>query len=67
MRRTSSGIPMSLTKVTGWKWYYPFTVLDGFSQFVAAWKPCATMQQASDVTGPLDLALKASWLDQFKV
>ena len=53
-------------KVIGWGWYYLSTVLDDFSRFIIAWKLCTTMK-AEDVTTTLDLALKASGLDQAKV
>ena len=53
-------------KVIGWGWYYLSTVLDDFSRFIIAWKLCTTMK-AEDVTATLDLALKASGLDQAKV
>jgi transposase InsO family protein len=53
-------------KVIGWGWYYLSTVLDDFSRFIIAWKLCTTMK-AEDVTATLDLALKASGLDQTKV
>jgi putative transposase len=46
-------------KVTGWGWFYLSTVLDDFSRYVVAWKPCATMA-ASDVTDTLELAPAAS-------
>jgi transposase InsO family protein len=50
-------------KVIGWGWFYLSTVLDDFSRFILAWKLCTTMR-AADVTATLDLALKASGLDQ---
>ena len=53
-------------KVIGWGWFYLPTVLDGFSRYVVAWKLCATMA-ASDVTGPLELALAASGCDRARV
>ena len=53
-------------KVIGWGWFYLSTVLDDFSRYVIAWKLSATMK-AEDVTDTLDLALKASGLDQAKV
>jgi transposase InsO family protein len=53
-------------KVVGWGWLYLSTVLDDFSRYVIAWKLCSTMK-AEDVTATLDLALKASGLDQAKV
>ena len=37
-----------------------------FSRYIIAWKLCTTMT-AEDVTTTLDLALKASGLDQAKV
>jgi len=53
-------------KITGWGWYYLSTVLDDFSRYIIAWKLCTTMK-AEDVVATLDLALKASGLDQAKV
>jgi transposase InsO family protein len=53
-------------KVIGWGWYYLSTVLDDFSRYIIAWKLCTTMK-AEDVTTTLDLALKASGLDQAQV
>jgi transposase InsO family protein len=50
-------------KVIGWGWFYLSTVLDDFSRYIIAWKLCSTMR-AEDVTATLDLALKASGLDQ---
>jgi len=53
-------------KVMGWGWYYLSTILDDFSRTIIAWKLCTTMK-AEDVTATLDLALKASELDQAKL
>jgi len=53
-------------KVIGWGWFYLSTVLDDFSRYIIAWKLCATMK-AEDVVTTLDLALKASGLDQATV
>ncbi len=53
-------------KVIGWGWFYLSTVLDDFSRYIIAWKLCPTMK-AEDVTATLNLALKASGLDQAKV
>src|SRR5436309_4367077 len=53
-------------KVIGWGWFYLSTVLDDFSRYIIAWKLCSTMT-AEDVAATLDLALKASGLDQAKV
>src|SRR6202007_1398349 len=50
-------------KVIGWGWFYLSTVLDDFSRYIIAWKLCSTMK-AEDVTATLNLALKASGLDQ---
>ncbi len=50
-------------KVIGWGWFYLSSVLDDFSRYIVAWKLCTTMQ-AEDVTATLDLALRASALDQ---
>jgi putative transposase len=52
-------------KVVGWGWFYLSTVLDDFSRYIIAWKLCSTIK-AEDVTATLDLALKASGLDQAK-
>jgi putative transposase len=51
-------------KVIGWGWFYLSTILDDFSRYIIAWKR-TTMKV--DVTATLDLALKASGLDQAKV
>ena len=53
-------------KVTGWGWFYLSTVLDDFSRYIVAWKLCTTMK-AEDVTDTLELALRASGLDQVNV
>jgi transposase InsO family protein len=39
-------------KVIGWGWFYLSTILDDFSRYIIAWKPCTTMK-ADDVTGTL--------------
>ena len=53
-------------KVIGWGWFYLSTVLDDFSRYILAWKLCTTMS-AADVSDTLQLALKASGLDQVNV
>ena len=53
-------------KVSGWGWFYLSTVLDDFSRYIVAWKLCTTMA-ASDVTDTLNLALRASGLEQVAV
>jgi transposase InsO family protein len=53
-------------KVIGWGWFYLSTVLDDFSRYIIAWKLCSTMKAEAAAT-TLDLALKASSLDQAKV
>jgi putative transposase len=53
-------------KVIGWGWFYLSTVLDDFSRYIIAWKLCTTMK-AEDVTATLELALRATALDQAKV
>ena len=53
-------------EVIGWGWFYLSTVLDDFSRYILAWKLCTTMS-AADVSDTLQLALKASGLDQVKV
>ncbi len=53
-------------KVIGWGWFYLSSVLDDFSRYIIAWKLCTTMK-SSDVTNTLDLALKASGLEQATV
>jgi transposase InsO family protein len=50
-------------KVIGWGWFYLSTVLDDFSRYIVAWKLCATMK-AEDAIATLDLALRASGLEQ---
>ena len=49
----------------GWGWFYLSTVLDDFSRYIVAWKLCTSMR-VEDVTATLDLALRASGLDQAK-
>ena len=53
-------------KVIGWGWFYLSTILDDFSRYIIAWKLCTTMK-ADDVTATLELALKASGLEQARV
>ena len=53
-------------KVIGWGWFYLSTILDDFSRYIIAWKLCTTMK-AEDVTATLELALKASGLEQANV
>ncbi len=53
-------------KVIGWGWFYLSTILDDFSRYIIAWKLCTTMK-AGDVTDTLELALRASGLDQANV
>ena len=53
-------------KVIGWGWFYLSTVLDDFSRYIIAWKLCPAMK-AEDVIDTLELALKASGLDQATV
>jgi putative transposase len=51
-----------MRSIVGWRaegWFYLSTVLDDFSRYIIAWKPCSTMK-AEDVTATLDMALKAS-------
>jgi transposase InsO family protein len=50
-------------KVIGWGWFYLSSVLDDFSRYIVAWKLCTGMR-AEDVTATLNLALRASGLDQ---
>lgn len=53
-------------KIIGWGWYYLSTILDDYSRYVVAWKPCTTMK-TSDVIDTLELALQASDCDQVNV
>jgi len=53
-------------KVIGWGWFYLSTVLDDFSRYILAWKLCTSMK-AEDVTDTLQLALRASGLEQVEV
>ena len=53
-------------KVIGWGWFYLSTILDDFSRYIIAWKLCTTMR-AEDVTETLELALRASGLEQATV
>jgi transposase InsO family protein len=46
-------------KVVGWGWFYLSTILDDYSRYIVAWKPCTSMK-AGDVTDTLELALEAS-------
>jgi putative transposase len=43
-------------RVVGWGWFYLSTVLDDFSRYILAWKPCPTMT-AANVAETLRLAL----------
>src|SRR5215831_6589632 len=58
-------IDFTYLKVIGWGWFYLSTVLDDFSRYIVAWKLCTSMR-AEDVTAALELALRASGLDQAK-
>ena len=51
--------------MAGGGWFYLSTILDDFSRFIVAWKLCTSMK-AEDVADTLNLALKASGLDQAK-
>jgi transposase InsO family protein len=53
-------------KVIGWGWFYLSTVLDDFSRYILAWKLCFTMR-TEDVPDTLELALRASGLEQVEV
>jgi len=53
-------------KVIGWGWPYLSTVLDDFSRYIIAGKLCMTMK-VEDVTDTLNLALRASVLDEARV
>ena len=53
-------------KVIGWGWFYLSTILDDYSRYIIAWKLCTTMK-VGDVTDTLELALRASGLDQANV
>ncbi|MCH7615325.1 MAG: transposase [Nitrospinae bacterium] len=48
-------------KVTGWGWYYLFTVMDDYSRYILAWRLCQTMS-ARDVTATLKAALNTAGL-----
>ena len=50
-------------KVIGWGWFYLSTIFDDYSRYIIAWKLCTTMR-AENVTDALELALKASRLEQ---
>jgi hypothetical protein len=41
-------------KLIGWGWFYLSTILDDFSRYIIAWKPCTT-RRAQDVTDTLIL------------
>jgi putative transposase len=64
--RRSAHALLTPLKVIGWGRFYLSTVLDDFSRYIIAWKLCSTMK-AEDVTATLNLALKASGLDQAQV
>ena len=53
-------------KVIGWGWFYLSTILDDFSRYIIAWKLCTSMA-ATDVQDTLNLALKASGLNEARV
>ncbi|GGI31321.1 transposase [Bradyrhizobium guangdongense] len=53
-------------KITGWGWYYLFTVLADFSRYIVALRMSPTMC-ASDVTATLDRALVASGLEYINI
>ena len=53
-------------KIIGWGWFYLSTVLDDYSRYIISWKLCTGMS-TSDVQDTLNLALKASGLEQTKV
>jgi len=53
-------------KVIGWGWFYLSTILDDFSRYIIAWKLCSSMK-VGDVTETLNMALRASGLDQARV
>ena len=46
-----------------WGWYYLSTILDDYSRYIIAWKPCTNMR-AENVTDTIELALTASGCDQ---
>ncbi len=53
-------------RVIGWGWFYLSTVLDDFSRYILAWKPCTTMT-ATDVSDTLAMALRRSGLERVRV
>ncbi len=53
-------------KVAGWGWFFLSTVLDDFSRYIVSWKLCVTMS-AADVTETLEMALRASGLDDVAI
>ena len=53
-------------KVMGWGWFYLSTVLDDYSRYILAWKLCDGTA-AKDVSDTLELALKASGLENANV
>lgn len=53
-------------KVPGWGWFYCSAILDDYSRHIILWKLCTNMR-ADDVTGILDLTLRASGCDQVHV
>jgi transposase InsO family protein len=53
-------------KVMGWGWFYLSTILDDYSRYILAWKLCDGMA-AKDVSDTLELALKASGLENVTI
>ena len=61
-----AGANVRYLKAIGWGWFYLSTILDDFSRYIIARKLCTTMR-AAGVTDTLELALKASGLEQATV
>jgi transposase InsO family protein len=53
-------------RVVGWGWYFLSTVLDDYSRYIISWRLTTTMA-ASDVTGSLEDALRATGLSEATV
>ena len=58
-RASGDGPRLASGTCGGWGWFYLSTILDDFSRYIIAWKPCTTMR-ADDVTDTLQLALTTS-------
>jgi transposase InsO family protein len=53
-------------KIINWGWYYLLSVLDDYSQYIIAWKLCATMK-TTDVKTVLEMALAKTGVTRMNV